>query len=63
MKVSVDLDVCDGHGQCAFAAPDVFQLDDAGYLEYDPAPADALRAKVDTASRLCPVQAITVTAR
>jgi ferredoxin len=60
MKVTVDLDICDGHGQCAFAAPDVFQLDDAGELRYEPSPDDSGRAAVETASRLCPVQAITV---
>lgn len=58
MKVTVDMDVCDGHGQCAFAAPDVFQLDEAGDLVYNPNPDDSQRAAVEMASRLCPVQAI-----
>lgn len=58
MKVTVDLDVCDGHGQCEFAAPDVFQLDEAGDLIYESSPDDSQRAAVEMASRLCPVQAI-----
>jgi ferredoxin len=58
MKVTVDRDLCDGHGQCAFAAPDVFELDEAGDLTYEPAPDDSHRAAVEMASRLCPVQAI-----
>ncbi|MFC4950191.1 ferredoxin [Pseudonocardia sp. GCM10023141] len=60
MKISVDMDVCDVHGQCAFAAPDVFQLDDVGDLTYDSEPDDSTRANVENAVRLCPVQAIRI---
>ncbi len=35
MKVYVDRDKCADHGQCVFAAPDVFQLDPEGKLVYD----------------------------
>ncbi|MBK3565357.1 FAD-dependent oxidoreductase [Streptomyces sp. MBT62] len=37
---------CQDHGQCVFAAPDVFHLDDDGHLGYVPDPDDALRDEV-----------------
>lgn len=58
LDVVVDLDLCDGHGQCEFAAPNVFQLDDAGELEYEPHPPASELGAVQQAVRLCPVQAI-----
>ena len=60
-KVVVDLDVCQDHGQCVFAAPEVFQLDDAGRLVVlAEEPDDALRARCEDAADVCPVQAITI---
>lgn len=58
LDVLVDMDLCDGHGQCEFAAPNVFRLDDAGELEYEPHPPAAELGRVQQAIRLCPVQAI-----
>lgn len=58
LDVVVDMDLCDGHGQCEFAAPNVFQLDDEGELHYEAHPPASERAKVEQAIRLCPVQAI-----
>jgi ferredoxin len=59
MKVIVDLDRCEGHARCAELAPEVFALEADGYsraiLEQ---PDAALRAKVETAVRLCPRQAL-----
>ncbi len=60
MKVVVDLGKCADHGQCVFAAPDVFQLDANGKLVYESDPDDALRDPVDEAADVCPLQAITV---
>jgi ferredoxin len=60
MNVSVDLDLCDAHGQCTFAAPDVFELDDVGDLSFDSEPDESRRTEVLTAARLCPVQAIKI---
>jgi ferredoxin len=28
MRITVDRNACEGHGQCAAVAPDLFQLDD-----------------------------------
>lgn len=58
LDVDVDMELCDGHGQCEFAAPTVFRIDDEGELQYEPHPAAELRAKVEQAIRVCPVQAI-----
>lgn len=60
MKVNVDMDACQDHGQCCFAAPEVFHLDDDGHLVYDPDPDDSLREKVEDAVDVCPTQAITI---
>lgn len=60
MKVIVDMDVCQDHGQCVFSAPEVFQINDAGRLEYVSDPDDALRDAVEEAADVCPLQAITI---
>jgi ferredoxin len=61
IKVVVDRDVCQDHGQCVFAAPQVFELDEEGKLvvlqeEVD----ESLRDVVEEAADVCPVQAITI---
>lgn len=60
MKVIVDMNLCQDHGQCAIAAPEVFRINDDGRLEYDGTPADATREYVEEAADVCPVQAILV---
>lgn len=59
MKVAVDHDMCEGHGKCGKAAPDVFELraDDLSYVLVDRVP-EASRENVLRAIRLCPRQAI-----
>ncbi len=61
MHVSVDRAKCDNHGQCTFSAPSVFRLNDQGILEYDDDVDDSLRADVEEAADVCPMQAIFVT--
>jgi ferredoxin len=58
LNVVVDMEVCDGHGQCEFAAPAVFRLDDEGNLHYEAHPDASERARVEEAVRVCPTQAI-----
>jgi ferredoxin len=60
MKVVVDPDKCADHGQCVFAAPEVFQLDENGKLVYQPEVDDALLDRVEEAADVCPLQAISV---
>lgn len=59
MKVVVNADMCEGHGKCQQAAPEVFKLgdDDVSVVLVDDVP-EALKGKVDRAIRLCPRQAI-----
>jgi ferredoxin len=69
MRFELDLDKCEDHAQCVYAAPHLFSLDSRGRQalraqtsgafrsdEIDPAEADAL----DEAADVCPVQAITL---
>lgn len=68
MRVSVDLNKCQDHGQCVYAAPDLFALDENGRLALRSQATDEYEAEVDEASAeelreaadVCPLQAITV---
>ncbi|MGW2423803.1 ferredoxin [Streptomyces sp. NPDC001709] len=60
MQVVVDMNKCQDHGQCVFAAPDVFRLDADGRLAYVADPDDALRDEVEAAADVCPLQAIRI---
>ena len=61
MKVIVNFDLCDLHGLCVEAAPEVFAIGDDGSLHIlNEAPDDGLRAKVDKAVRECPTGAISI---
>ena len=64
MRVSVDLDVCQGHGVCHMTAPDVFELDEEdghAIVQQDPVPAGQ-EVDAQLAADSCPERAITVTA-
>jgi ferredoxin len=61
MRVHVDRAACDLHAQCVFAAPEVFELTDDDYLEYDERPDPAHEDAVRQAVLACPVQAIRLT--
>ncbi|MCQ8187112.1 ferredoxin [Streptomyces rugosispiralis] len=60
MKVVVDMNKCQDHGQCVFAAPDVFRLDDSGHLAYVADPGEELRDEIEEAADVCPLQAIRI---
>ncbi|WP_431961999.1 ferredoxin [Actinacidiphila sp. bgisy160] len=60
VNVTVDMNLCESHGQCVFAAPEVFSFDDDDYLVYNAEPDSALYDKVVKAAASCPVRAITV---
>lgn len=60
MKIIVDMNLCQDHGQCAIAAPAVFRMNDEGKLEYEEIADEARRAEVEEAADVCPVQAILI---
>lgn len=61
MKVVVDLNLCDLHGLCVEAAPEVFEIGDDGALHVlVETPEPDLRPKVDKAVRECPTGAISI---
>lgn len=61
MKVVVNFDACMSNAQCVLAAPEVFEVREDGMLYIlQEEPQESLRAKVETAARLCPTQAITI---
>ncbi|MGY2067289.1 ferredoxin [Blastococcus sp. SYSU DS0619] len=62
MRVSVDLDVCQGHGVCHMSAPAVFELDETdghAIVQVDPVPAE-LQDEAQLAADSCPERAISV---
>lgn len=59
MIVSVDLDLCESHGECVFLAPDVFEFGEDGALRFQEQPDESRREVCEEAVAACPVQAIT----
>ena len=59
LEVAIDRDVCMGSGNCIYAAPGVFDLDDDS-VAFIVDPAGSPEDNVITAARNCPTHAITV---
>jgi ferredoxin len=61
MKIVVDFDLCQSHGLCTQAAPELFEIRDDGFLYIlNEAPPEALRGKLEKAVRECPTAAISI---
>jgi ferredoxin len=61
MKVIVDFDVCQSHGLCMQAAPEIFEVREDGFLYIlRETPPESYRAVVEKAIRECPTGAIRV---
>lgn len=62
MHITVDYDLCEGHGQCLLAAPDAFDIPDgaAQAVVLKPDPSEADREHVVRAAAMCPAQAIRI---
>lgn len=61
MKITVDRGLCASHGQCEFAAPEVFSINDDGDLEVlDATPPESERQSVEQAVRRCPNHALSL---
>ena len=61
MRVTVDRDLCQGHGVCESEAPTVFSVSKKGDLTIlDETPSEDLRPEVETAVKFCPTHALRV---
>jgi ferredoxin len=61
MKVSADSARCQGHARCHAFCPEVFDLDQDGFVVVlDHSPGDELAAAVNDAAANCPERAISV---
>ncbi|MCI0384329.1 ferredoxin [Streptomyces sp. CNQ085] len=62
MRIHVDMNRCESHGQCVFAAPDHFSFDeDDTLLVVGEVPEDEeVRAAVREAAASCPVRAVSL---
>jgi ferredoxin len=60
MKVHVDMNLCQSHGECVFAAPDVFDLGDDDVLTWKEDVDESRRAEVEQAVQVCPMAAIRI---
>ncbi|HET9104208.1 MAG TPA: ferredoxin [Solirubrobacteraceae bacterium] len=62
MKITVDVDVCEAHGECVAAAPEIFDLgdDDDVVTILQPEPGEDLREEALAAQKSCPVDAIRI---
>ncbi|HEY1840748.1 MAG TPA: ferredoxin [Mycobacterium sp.] len=60
MKVSVDLDTCDGNGVCMSICHEVFDVREDGLHLLQEEPDAQLRQQLIGAAVSCPTQAITV---
>ena len=65
MKITVDLDLCQGHSVCLGECPEVFNVaeTDEGYpkvVVLQESPTDELRDRVMAAAKYCPNHVITV---
>lgn len=61
MRIVVDFDLCQSHGLCMEAAPEVFEITDDGLLDVKlETPEESLRVKVERAVRECPTGAISI---
>lgn len=62
MRVSADLDLCQGHQMCQAEAPTVFGFDESAdrVVLLDEHPDESLRDAVRTAVKYCPAMALTL---
>ena len=60
MKIAINYAVCDLHGLCAEAAPEIFEVSDESVVLLDAEPDERLRGKAEQAAADCPKAAIAV---
>ena len=57
MKVRVDMNLCQSHGECVLVAPDVFDLGEDDVLTWKQDVEESRRAEVQEAVDACPMLA------
>ena len=62
MKIHIDNDRCEAHGDCVVAAPEFFDLgeDDDWVTVINESPSESARTALELAARICPVAAIRI---
>ena len=60
MKVHVDMNLCQSHGECVLVAPDVFELGDDDVLRWTEEVPEERRAAMEAAVDACPMMAISL---
>ena len=60
MKVKVDMNLCQSHGECVVVAPDVFELGDDDVLRWKEDVPEERRADMEAAVDACPMMAISI---
>lgn len=62
MKIIVDTNLCEVHGDCVVVAPDFFDIgeDDEVVQVLDDEPGEEHRATILQAAKMCPVAAIRI---
>ena len=58
IKVHVDMNLCQAHGECVFAAPGLFELHDDDSLTWVEEVPEERRAELEQAAQACPMMAI-----
>jgi ferredoxin len=58
MKVLVDMNLCQSHGECVAVAPDVFELGEDDVLRWKEDVDEARRGAMEEAVEVCPMMAI-----
>lgn len=60
-RLTADVDLCQGYGNCTTSAPDVYDVDDDGKVVLLKQAIDAVeRSRIEKAARSCPVNALGV---
>jgi ferredoxin len=62
MKVIVESNRCELHGECVMAVPEIFEIEDDKDVVtlINPEPGEHLRSKVEDAVLMCPAAAISL---
>jgi ferredoxin len=60
VKVHVDMNLCQSHGECVRVAPDVFELGEDDLLVWQEEVGDERREAIEEAVDVCPMMAISI---